>query len=69
MSTKVKLTPKDCLYLDDTLTMFCAVKTRIVEEKNDVQTDTVQSFIEEVENVLTAQYDSMKTLLKEASKE
>lgn len=69
MNTKVKLTPKDCLYLDDALTMFCALKTRINKEKEQIQIKTVKTFINEVENTLTTQYDNMKALLKEASKE
>lgn len=67
MNDKIKLTPKDCLYIDDALTQFCAVKTRIAEEKEQLTTESVITFIEDVENTLIEQYDNFKNLLKEAS--
>ena len=68
MSTKVKLTPKDCLYIDDALSQLCAIKQRICSEKKNVTDEKATALMEEVENTFTSQYDEIRNLLKEASK-
>lgn len=68
MSTKIKLTPKDCLYIDDALSQLCAIKQRLCFEKESVTDEKITSFMEESENTFTTQYDEIRTLLEEASK-
>lgn len=68
MSTKVKLTPKDCLYIDDSLSQLCAIKQRICSEKENVSDAQIIELMEEVENTFTTQYDEIRMLLKEACK-
>lgn len=63
---KVKLTPKDCLYIDDALTQLCAIKTRINEEVQQVNDKDVTTHIKNVENAFTTHFDALKKLLKEA---
>lgn len=66
MSSKIKVTPKDCLYIDDALSQLCAIKMRICEEKTAVNDSEVRDFLEEVETTFTTHYDAIKKLLKEA---
>lgn len=66
MNTKVKLTPKDCLYIDDALSQLCAIKQRICTEKENVSDEKIIAMMEETENVFTTQYDEIKALLEEA---
>lgn len=66
MNTKIKLTPKDCLYIDDALTQLCAIKTRICEEKSTIEDKEVVAFLKKVETTFTTHYDAIKEVLKEA---
>ncbi|NBK97004.1 MAG: hypothetical protein EOM50_03095 [Erysipelotrichia bacterium] len=66
MSSKVKLTPKDCLYIDDALSQLCAIKQRVSTEKESIQDDEILTLMENVESTFATQYEEMKTLLKEA---
>lgn len=63
---KIKLTPKDCLYIDDGLTQLCAIKKRIMEEKDKVDDASALRFMEDMESAFTTHFDAIKTLLKEA---
>ena len=66
MSSKLKLTPKDCLYIDDALSQLCAVSTRISTESKNVKDAELTSFIDEVNQGFSTQFDAIKKMLKEA---
>lgn len=68
MSSKLKLTPKDCLYIDDALSQLCAVSTRITCEAKNVKDKELTTFIDEVNQGFSTQFDAIKKMLKEASK-
>ena len=67
MTKEVKLTPKDCLYLDDALSQMCAISTSIANECEMVEDKEIAAIMEETIQVLSTHFDACKTLLKEAS--
>ncbi len=69
MKSKINLTPKDCLYIEDSLNQLCAVKTMLTEHKKLAEKKEVKSFIGDVEKGLTSSYDAIKDLLERAASE
>ena len=67
MKDTVKLTPKDCLYLDDALSQMYAISTQIAKESEDITDKNIIKIMEETLQVLSTHFDACKTLLKEAS--
>ena len=67
MSEKIKLTPKDCLYLDDALSQLCTIATRISSECENITNKEVSSIMEETIQVLSTHFEDCKNVLKEAS--
>lgn len=67
MKDIVKLTPKDCLYLDDALSQIYAISTQIANDKEMVDDQDVNLIMEETLQVLSNHFEACKTLLKEAS--
>lgn len=67
MKDTVKLTPKDCLYLDDALSQMYAISTQIAKESEDITDKNITKIMEETLQVLSTHFDACKTLLKEAS--
>ena len=65
--SKVKLTPKDCLYLDDALSQLCAIATRLNMEKEEIEDKDVLAVMEECIQVFSTHFKACKKLLKEAS--
>lgn len=68
MSSKLKLTPKDCLYIDDALSQLCAIATRLDIECQNVSDKDVKNFINETTQGFSTHFDALKQMLKEASK-
>ena len=67
MEKITKLTPKDCLYLDDILSQVCAITTSIKNDSESVSSKDVSNIMEETLQVLSTHYEACKNLLKEAS--
>ncbi len=66
MKNTVELTPKDCLYIDDTMSQMCAMKENICEIKEAATKKEITNHIQKIENMLCTNYDAMKTLLERA---
>ena len=67
MSTKIKLTPKECLYLDDALSQLCAIHTRLSSEEKMIEDKEVKKVYQNTLQVLSEEFENCKQLLKEAS--
>lgn len=67
MSAKIKLTPKECLYLDDALSQLCAIYTRLSCEEENIADKEVRKCYESTLQILSEQFENCKQLLKEAS--
>lgn len=67
MKAKTSLTPKDCLYIDDALTQLCVIHAQISDNKQLVEDKKILHLMEEVNTAFSNQFDSMKSLLEEAS--
>lgn len=66
--SKLKLTPKDCLYLDDAMSQLCAIATRLNMEKEEISSKEGTQLMEECIQVFSTHFEACKQLLKEASK-
>ena len=67
MSQNLKLTPKECLYIDDALSQMCAIATRLTNEKEDVSDSEISEILTSITQVLSDEFENLKQLLKEAS--
>lgn len=67
-SKKVKLTPKDVLYISDVLNQFSAYHAEMADDLSSVKQKDLKQTMNAIQKGFSEQFDSFKTILKEASK-
>lgn len=69
MKSNISLTPKDCLYIDDSLNQLCAVHAMLKQHKTLAEKKEVKDLISDVEKGLCNNYNAIKELLERAISE
>ena len=68
MSSKIKLTPKDVLYISDVLNQFSAYNTEIADDLSSVKDKSLKQAMNCISDGFSEQFDTFKKILKEASR-
>ena len=68
MSSKIKLTPKDVLYISDVLNQFSAYNAEIADDLDAVQDPTLKQSMQCISEGFSEQFETFKKILKEASR-
>lgn len=68
MSSKIKLTPKDVLYISDVLNQFSAYNAEIADDLSSVKDKSLKQAMNYISDGFSEQFDTFKKILKEASR-
>lgn len=68
MSRKMKLTPKDVLYISDVLNQFSSYNAELSDDLSNVKDKALKKSINSITEGFSEQFNSFKTILKEAGK-
>lgn len=68
MNKKIKLTPKDVLYISDVLNQLGSYNAEISEDLSDVRDKSLKTSMNAICDGFSEQFDIFKNILKEASK-
>lgn len=68
MSKKMKLTPKDVLYISDVLNQLSSYNAELSDDLSNVKDKALKKSINSITEGFSEQFNSFKTILKEASK-
>lgn len=68
MSKKIKLTPKDVLYISDVLNQLESYNAELSDDLTDVKNKALKKSMEAINEGFSNQTDAFKTILKEACK-
>ena len=68
MSKKIKLTPKDVLYISDVLNQLSSYNAELSDDLSNVKDKALKKSINSITEGFSEQFNSFKTILKEAGK-
>ena len=68
MSKKMKLTPKDVLYISDVLNQLSSYNAELSDDLSNVKDKALKKSINSITKGFSEQFNSFKTILKEAGK-
>lgn len=68
MSKKMKLTPKDVLYISDVLNQLSSYNAELSDDLSNVKDKALKKSIKSITEGFSEQFNSFKTILKEAGK-
>lgn len=68
MSNKMKLTPKDVLYISDVLNQLSSYNAELSDDLSNVKDKALKKSINSITEGFSEQFNSFKTILKEAGK-
>ena len=68
MNKKMRLTPKDVLYISDVLNQLESYHAEVSEDLTDVKDKELKKAMNDITTNFKEQFDSFKEVLKEASK-
>ncbi|MEE0108688.1 MAG: hypothetical protein V8S30_04820 [Merdibacter sp.] len=68
MSKKMKLTPKDVLYISDVLNQLSSYNAELSDDLSNVKDKALKKSINSITEGFSEQFNSFKTILKEAGK-
>lgn len=68
MSKKMKLTPKDVLYISDVLNQLSSYNAELSDDLSNVKDKALKKTINSITEGFSEQFNSFKTILKEAGK-
>lgn len=68
MSKKMKLTPKDVLYISDVLNQLSSYNAELSDDLSNVKDKALKKSINSITQGFSEQFNSFKTILKEAGK-
>lgn len=68
MSKKMKLTPKDVLYISDVLNQLSSYNAELSDDLSNVKDKALKKSINSITEGFNEQFNSFKTILKEAGK-
>ena len=68
MSKKMKLTPKDVLYVSDVLNQLSSYNAELSDDLSNVKDKALKKSINSITEGFSEQFNSFKTILKEAGK-
>ena len=68
MSSKIKLTPKDVLYISDVLNQFSAYNAEIADDLDAVKDKTLKQSMQCISEGFSEQFETFKKILMEASR-
>ena len=68
MSKKMKLTPKDVLYISDVLNQLSSYNAELSDYLSNVKDKALKKSINSITEGFSEQFNSFKTILKEAGK-
>ena len=68
MSKKMKLTPKDVLYISDVLNQLSSYNAELSDDLSNVKDKALKKSINSITEGFSEQFNSFKTILKEVGK-
>ena len=68
MNKKIKLTPKDVLYISDVLNQLGSYSAELSEDLDDVKDKALKTSMHSICEGFSEQFNVLKNILKEASK-
>lgn len=68
MSKKMKLTPKDVLYISDVLNQFSSYNAELSDDLSNIKDKSLKKSVNSITEEFSKQFNSFKTILKEAGK-
>lgn len=68
MSKTMKLTPKDVLYISDVLNQLSSYNAELSDDLSNVKDKALKKSINSITEGFSEQFNSFKTILKEAGK-